>query len=206
MGASAVSSDQALSSSVEGAEAQAKVEALSRAASTKEFDAQAARQQPYIDAGTAAIDPYTEAISNRGDVSGLPATTLQSGMISDFLGGNAPGFVTDEAMANLNATELERNKGRLSDLINVGLGGTASSAGSMVNLGSTVGNSLAYSGNTAAQSLQDAATSRQNMANSAITSLSGLPAYYNAQSGGQTSTNPYITAQNPLGLTSGAGL
>jgi hypothetical protein len=181
IGAGAIGEDQAREGSVEGARTQANIEGLGRAASEKEFGKQIVRQQPFIDVGTRAINPLIEAISNRGDVSGLPATQIQSDLISDFLGPQAPGFVTDDLFANLEATELERNKGRLSDLVNIGLGGVGSSAGSRVNLGTTLGSSLAGSGNLAGQSLQDAAISRQNTANQLTTSLGGLPAFIAGQ-------------------------
>jgi hypothetical protein len=205
IGAGAVGQQQAQAGSIEGAKTQAGIERLGRAASKEEFDKQIVRQQPFIDVGTRAIDPLTQAISNRGDVSGLPATQIQSDLISDFLGPQAPGFVTEDVLANLEATELERNKGRLSDLVNIGLGGVGSSAGSRINLGTTLGSSLLGSGNLAGQSLQDAAIGRQNTANQLTTSLGGLPAFIAGQRQPQPN-NPFITAQNPLGLTSGQGL
>lgn len=182
---------------VSGSRAQAGIERLGREASSRQFGRQIARQQPFIDVGTRALPQFIESLSNRGDVSGLPATTIQSGLISDFLGDQAPQFVLDEALGNLEAVEAERNKGRLSDLINIGLGGVGSSAGSRVNLGTTFGRSIASEGNVLGQSLQDAATGRQNIANQAITSLGGIPAFLSANFQGRSNQAVPEGAFNP---------
>lgn len=191
-----------------GEQEQLRVEALNREFQEEQFDKQIARQEPFVQAGTEAIDPLIQAISNRGDVSGLPSTQIQGGLISDFLGAQAPGFVTDRALGDLEAIEADKNKGRLSDLVNIGLGGVGSQAGSGANLGSTLGQSLATSGNIAAQSITDAAANRENRRNQLFQGVTGLPslAVTAFQNRPQQPVNPFITAQNPLGLTPGAGL
>jgi len=190
-----------------GTQEQIRIEGLSREASEKEFKKQIARQKPFVDVGTKALPEFIKAISNRGNVSKLPATRIQKGLISDFLGENVPEFIRERSLDDLNAIEFEKNKGRLSDLINVGLGGVGSTAGANVNLGTTLGNSFATSGNIQAQSLIDSAASRENRQNQLIQGIAGLPALANtAFQNRPQSVNPFITAQNPLGLTPGAGL
>jgi|GEM_PF-4864376 hypothetical protein len=193
----------------EGIAEQARIEQANREFQQRQFDKQIERQQPFVDVGEMALAQLPAAISNRGDASQLPATQIQAGLISDFLGPNAPGFVQENALENLNAIEAERNKGRLSDLVNIGLGGVGSTAGSRLNLGTTLGQSLATSGLREGlgtqQSLQQAAVNRQNRQNQIIGGLSGLPSLI-FEGLPRQQASPLITRQNPLGLTPGAGL
>ena len=191
-----------------GTQQQAEQEAISRGIQQQQFEGQIARQQPFLEAGQLALPQLVESISGRGDVSGLPATQAQRGMITDFLGEQAPEFVTEDALANLEAVEAERNKSRLSDLVNIGLGGVGASAGSGVNLGTTLGRSLATESNIRGQGLQQAASSRENRRNQLIQGLTGLPALGGTafQNRPQQAVSPFITPQNPLGLTPGQGL
>jgi hypothetical protein len=191
-----------------GAESQARIEQRKRDATTREFNRQVARQQPYIDAGKMALPEFIEAISNRGtDVSNLPGTRIQSDIINEFLGENAPDFVKEDAMLDLNASEFEKRKGRLADLLNIGVGGQASAAGSRMNLATGGGRSLGAEGNIRGQSLADMAAGRQNMANIGVSGASSIPVIAAARRGGNTGiVNPLITPQNPRGLTPGQGL
>ena len=200
LGAQAAGSASANASTIEGARTQAGIEAQNRAAQTRQFDQQIARQQPYVDVGKRALPDFINALSNRGDVSNLPATQIQGGMISDFLGPNAPDFIKDKALQNLNAVQLEGNKGRLSDLISIGLGGAGATTGSRLNLGSALGSSLSRQGNIESQGLQQSAQNRQNLANSLTTGLGGIPAYINTLygGGGRNSGNRNNTFSDPF--------
>lgn len=161
-----------------GARSQAEIESLRRDAAQKEFERQIARQQPFLDVGGEALPELVSAISNRGgDVTGLPATQIQGDLIAEFLGEEAPAFIKERAMTNLGAVEAERRKGRLADLVSAGLGGALSTAGSGVDLGSTLSRSLAREGGIRGQALQESATARQNLINQAVGQLSGLPAF-----------------------------
>lgn len=192
-----------------GVRQQLETEALNREFQRRQFERQLERQQPFLEAGTLALPEFIQAIQNRPvtDVAGLPATGIQAGLITEALGPQAPAFVTEGALADLSAIEAERQKGRLADLVNIGLGGVGSAAGSRVNLGTTLGSSLAGSGALQAQGLQQAAASRENRRNQLIQGLAGLPAVVAA---GLPLTaqapSPFITPQNPLGLTPGQGL
>ncbi len=202
----------AAESQQQGTAEQIRIEGLNRQFQKEEFDKQIARQQPFVDVGNLALPQFIEALSNRPSAAGLPATQIQGGMISDFLGSQAPGFVKERSLANLGAIEAEKNKGRLSDLINIGLGGVGSSAGTGVNLGTTLGQSLMTSGNLQAQGLQAAAANRENRQNQLFQGLSGLPALAYTAYKNQPQGNVYtgagrgFTNQNPLGLTPGQGL
>jgi hypothetical protein len=206
IGAQAAGQESARETTVAGAESRAKIDEMGREAAQREFQRQIERQQPYLDAGVSSLPEFIRAIENKADVSELPATRIQSSLISEFLGSESPEYIKDKAIVNLNAVEAEKNKGRLADLINIGLGGTASAAGSRVDLGSTASN-ISNIGNITAQGLSDAAKMRQDTVSGITGGLSGLPAYIAAQKGGNTGiVNPNITQQNPLGLTPGQGL
>ena len=166
-----------------GARSQADIERLRREAAQREFERQTARQQPFLDVGVQALPEFISAISNRGDVSGLPATQIQGDLIAEFLGDEAPAFIRERAQTNLSAIEAERNKGRLADLVSAGLGGALSSAGAGVDLGSTLSRSLATEGNIRGQALSESATARQNLINQTVGSLAGLPAFITAAQG-----------------------
>jgi hypothetical protein len=196
-------------SQVQGIETQAQIEALGREASQEEFEAQIERQAPFLQAGEQALSPLIQAISNRGtDVSNLPGVAFQQEQILNFLGDQAPDFISDKAITNLEAIEFEQNKGRLSDLVNIGLGSLGTSAGARVNLGTTVGQSLGAESGLKGLALQTAATGRQNRINTLATGLSGIPALIAAQSNQPTfqQASPLITQRNPLGLAPGQGL
>jgi len=198
-GAAATSEATALS--------QARIEEQKRLANQREFDRQITAQQPYLDVGEMALPDFIEAISNRGDVSGLPSTQIQSDIITDFVGDQSPDYVTDRALTNLEAVEAERNKARLADLISIGTGAQGTAAGSRVNLGTTLGSSIGAEGNIRGQSLADLAKSRQNISNIFAGGVSSIPVLQEAQRGGNTGIgNPLITSQNPLGITPGGGL
>ncbi len=203
IGAQAGAGRAAQKTSVAGAEAQAEIEGLQREAATKEFDRQISRQQPFLDVGGQALPEFISAISNKGDAAGLPATQIQGDLIAEFLGDEAPAFIKERAMTNLGAVEAERNKGRLADLVSVGLGGAMSSAGSGVDLGTTLSRSLATEGNIRGSALQDSATARQNTINQAVGQLSGLPAFIAASRGPKFQTVPDVI---PSGASGGLAL
>jgi len=170
---------------IEGLKAVEQAERDNLAIQKEIFGAQTARQKPFVDVGTMALPDFIEAISNRGK-TGLPAEQFQSGQISDFLGKNVPDIVKAKALEELEALELERNKSRLSDLVNVGVGGVGSEAGSIVNEAGTVGQSLVNIGTAKEQALQNAARARgaislqedidkENQRNRLIGGLSELP-------------------------------
>jgi hypothetical protein len=177
VGASAFGQKESDKASIEGARTQARIEEISRQAGEDEFQKQMARQQPFIDVGTRALPMFQRAISNRGDASGLPTTAIQQDFVSDFIGSNAPEFIRQGAMKDINAMESEQQKRRLSDLVNIALGGSASQAVAGVNLASMAGQSQQRQGLSLADALQQSAISRQNMANQAVTEISGIPAY-----------------------------
>lgn len=187
IGASGLGGMQQNKSQLQAAQTQAEIERMSRDFSRRQFQKQIDRQQPFVDVGTQSLPALIESISNRGDVSTLPATQTQGALISGFLGENAPGAITENALANLEAIEAEKNKGRLQNLVDVGLGGTGQTIGSRLNLGSTLGQSLASEGNILSNALQQSATNRQNIANQMGSQIGGLPALIATMRGGQQS-------------------
>jgi len=166
-----------------GVEEQAALEAKSRAFQQEQFGKAIERQQPFVDIGVRALPELVTAVQNLGDVSRLPSTRFQKSIVAEFLGENAPGFVLSRSGREIEATEAERQKGRLADLVNIGVGGTASQAGAGVGLSSALGRSLTTSGNVQAQALQDAAINRENRRNQLISGLAGLPSFIASQTG-----------------------
>lgn len=193
IGAQAGASRAARKTSEAGAKTQAEIEKLQREASKRQFDKRLERQKPYLEAGTEALPEFIDAVSNRGEVSDLPATRIQGDLISEFLGDQAPAFIRDRANTNLEAVETERNKGRLADLVSVGLGGAMSSAGAGVDLGTSLSRSLAQEGNIRGSALQNNAISRQNTINQTVGQLAGLPALIAANRGPGGASGPDLS-------------
>lgn len=172
-----------------GVETQADIEGLNREFQSDLFDKQIERQQPFVDVGNLALPEFINAIHNQGDASGLPAATLRRDIVGEFLGEQAPEFVRENAFADINAVETEANKGRLSDLVNIGLGGAGNVARTGTGLTTNISNSIAGEGNLIAQGLQDQAASRQNISENTVNQLSALPALIAASRGGATKNN-----------------
>lgn len=205
IGVQAASAEGARAATEEGARGQARIEALKREALQKQFEQQIERQQPFLEAGVKALPQLTEAISGRGDVSALPATRIQGDLIAEFLGDEAPDFIKNRAATNLEAVELERQKGRLADLVSAGAGGAVSATGSRVDLGTTLGRSASNLGSLQGQSLQQQAIQRQNLINQTVGQLAGLPALYAASQG--PSQDFQITTPSTIsGFEGGGGL
>lgn len=170
-----------------GAASQAQQEALSREFQREQFGKQIERQEPFRQVGVKALPQLVTAITGREearptdivdivDVANLPATRIQQGLISDFLGDQAPRFVGERATAGLEAVEQQKNIGRLADLVNIGAGGTGSGVASRVGLGTSLGRSLQQQAGTQAQALSQAAMQRQQGQRELFQGLAGLPA------------------------------
>lgn len=198
IGAQALGSEEERKASLKGAKTQAEIERLSRESEKRQFEKQIARQKPFLEVGEIALPRFIEAISNRGDISGLPATQIQGDLIAEFLGEEAPQFIKERALTNLSAVEAERNKGRLADLISAGLGGALSATGSRADLGTAAGRSLAREASTTGEALQRSAMARQNILGQAVTGLAGLPALI-AAGRGPTGVIPTTPQGLPLG-------
>jgi len=198
------------------------MEQESRAFQQEQFDKQLARQQPYLDVGTQALPDFAMAVQNRGREVALPVSDIRQGLLSDFLGPNAPDFIREEAMGNIEAEEEQANIGRLANLVDLGLGGSGDVAAATTGLASGIGRSYqteqAAQGNKA-QALQNAAYQRSNLRGQTMGGLAGIPGLmvsagmfdqapspYSSLVPSNPSLSPYTTTQNPLGLTPGQGL
>lgn len=170
-------------STVAGAEAQIEIEDMNRAFQKNLFEGQIERQQPFIDAGNIALPDLVKAIQNKGDASSLPSATLRRDIVGEFLGEQSPDFIREQAFGDIDASETEINKGRLSNLVNVGLGAVSGEAQTGANLAANLENSFIKEGNIQGQSLQDQAIARQNQGATVLRSLSTLPQLYAATAG-----------------------
>lgn len=195
---------------VAGAEAEAAVEDMNLEFQQDLFEGQIERQTPYLEAGNVALPELVKAIQNRGDASQLPTTQIKRDIVGEFLGEQAPDFVTEKAYGDIDATEAELNKDRLSNLVNVALGSTGSTAESGANLASNIGSSLINTANIESQSLADQAANRSNMVATGVSAISSLPALVAAYQGRQANSpitttpvlSPTITTGVPIGSSS----
>lgn len=180
MGASALGSQQAAASTIEGAETQAGIEALNRQYQRKLFDEQVAAQQPYMEAGYAA-QPYLEEYRTEGgrDLSQNALFQNQDRLGREGLavsGHNLP--ATQNYFSRLqNATGQDPAYQRLLDLQRIGLG-SAEQAGTYAQ---QQGNALAQSYGTAANALMrgegSAAAQRGSMYRDVAGQVGSIPAY-----------------------------
>lgn len=194
----------------EGEAKQAALEKLNRDYAQKIFDEDIERQKPFYDAGIKAGVQYSDAITNKLDPTQSGAYKTQLGLISPELEG-APEYVREEAIQRLGAIEGEKQKGRLLDLQQIGMGAAGAAGTSGMNLGNVLAQSFGRTsgaGFQTAQNLQTVGEQRQSAFNVAASQLSGLPAYLASSRSPQTQYggSPYTTQQNPLGLTPGQGL
>lgn len=179
MASSYMGSQQVAASTIEGAQSQANMEKMSREYATKTFEEDIERQKPFYDAGVKAGVKYNDAITNKLDPTKSGAYKMQMGLISPDLK-DAPEYVREGAFEKLGAIEGEKQKSRLLDLQQIGLGAAGSSGQSSLNLGTMLAQSYGLSGNVTAGANQSASEQKQSMWNTAASQLSGLPAYFAA--------------------------
>jgi hypothetical protein len=170
---------QAMASTVEGARTQANIEAMNREYSQKVFDEEIEQQKPFYDAGVKAGVKYDDAITNKLDPKKTGTYQLQRELIDPDLAGQ-PEYVWEGAHERLGAMEAEKQKGRLMDLQQIGLGAAGSAGTAGVNLGNVLAQSYGLTGNVMAKATQSAAEQKQSMWNVTASQLSGLPSYFSA--------------------------
>jgi len=176
MGASAAGAEASREGTVEGAKSQARIEAMKRAYAMKRFEEDLEMQKPFYEAGLQAGVKYGDAIKNRLDPTKSGAYQFQKGLMEKDLKG-APEYVREGALSRLGAMEGEKQKSRLMDLQQIGLGASAQAGTSGLNLGNVLAQSYGISGGAMAQGTQSGYDQRQSMYNVAASQLSGLPSY-----------------------------
>lgn len=195
----AAGSEEKRISTVEGAKSTVAIEALSREYATQMFKEDIERQQPFYEAGKAAGVQYGAAVRNQLDPTESGSYQLQKDLIDKDLGG-APAYVKEGAYAQLGAVEGEKQKSRLMDLQQIGMGSAASAGTSGLNLGNMLARSYGLSGNVMAGGMQSSANQTQSMWNVAGSQLSGLPAYI--ESGRQPTPTSYTGPGYQGGMSS----
>ena len=180
MGVSAVGKAQGVAATVEGAEAQAGIERLSRDAQQRRFDRDIKYQEPFFEAGEKAVKPYAEAGKGEFDITQSPLYKMQKDMIMGELVG-APEGVRADALERLGAREGEMAKGRLLDIQKIGLGSAESAGQTALSFGTAFGQSLQRGGSALAQGTMSGSAQEQNMWTSAMEGLSSYPAYRKQQ-------------------------
>jgi hypothetical protein len=180
MGAQAIGGANAAAATVEGAQAQAGIEKLSREAQKRRFERDIKEQEPFMEAGKKAIPLYQQAVEGKFDVTQSPMYKMQAQMIQDELQ-DAPEFVRQEAMQGLGVREGELAKGRLLDMQKIGLGMAGSAGRTATSFGNAMSQSLMAGGGALAQGQLSGAMQQQNTWMGAMEQLSGLPAYASQQ-------------------------
>lgn len=188
MGAQAMGTLSGAEATIEGAEASANIEKLKRDYATKVFDEDIDRLKPFYDAGVQAGVKYGDAITNRLDPTKSGAYQAKLGLISEDLAGQ-PEYVREGAIEKLGAIEGEKQKGRLMDLQQIGLGAAGSAGTSRLNLGNILAQSYGLTGMTEAGAKQYGGEERQSAWNVAASQISGLPSYFASERG----VSPSIT-------------
>lgn len=181
MAMTAVGKQQGVAATVEGAEAQANIEALGREAVERRFKRDIEYQEPFFKAGEEAAEPYAEAVKGRFDVTKSPLYKMQKEMIMGELEG-APEGVKADALERLGAREGEMAKGRLLDLQKIGLGAAGSAGQTALSFGTAYSRSMQAGQGALAQGTLGGAMQQQNLWTSAMEGLSSYPAYAKQQS------------------------
>jgi hypothetical protein len=179
MGSQVAAGEAGRASTVEGAKSQAAIEEKSRAYALQMFEEDIEQQRPFYEAGQAAGVQYGAAVANRLDPTTSGAYQLQKGLIDEDLK-DAPSYVSAGAYSQLGAVEGEKQKSRLMDMQQIGMGSAASAGSAGLNLGTMLANSYGLSGNVMAGGMQSSANQRQSSFNVAGSQLSGIPAYVEA--------------------------
>lgn len=196
----AAAGQQQSAATKEGAQSQAEIEGMNRAYQQREFDKIIADNVPFREAGNQAIPLWKDAASNKLNVQGMPLYELQKQLIEQGNEGNeAPAYIGERSLAGLRGVEGEAQKGRLIDLVKVGLGASGSAGQANLGLGNVLGQSYMNQGDSAAAGLMNAANIRQSLINKGLEEASGYPAYQASQRKNRLSSfgDAYSTWRNP---------
>jgi hypothetical protein len=119
-------------------------------------------------------------------------------------------YARGEMGTGLDMSEQDNAYSRIIDRIKIGQGQAASSGQGAQQYGTALANAYQRAGNTNALANMQGANNRQGMVNYGLSQASQVPSFIAQQNYLQGlnagPTNPYITQQNPLGLTPGQGL
>lgn len=176
MGVDAIGKQQGVAATVEGAEAQAGIEKLSREAQERRFQRDIEYQKPFFEAGEKAVEPYAQAVKGEFDITQSPLYKMQKEMVMGELEG-APEGVRADALERLGAREGEMAKGRLLDLQKIGLGSAASAGQTALSFGTAFGQSMQRGQGALAQGVLAGAQGEQNIWTGVMEDVSGYPAY-----------------------------
>lgn len=168
---------------VTGSKSQAKIEKISRDYQTKVFQEGYKKQLPFMQAGKEAIPLYQKALGGEAEETGIGA--MGRGLVEQETSSMSD-YVKGLASKRLEAAAPEKTKGRLMDIMQIGLGQSGSAGQSAINLGANLARSQQTGGAALAQATMAQNIGRQNMYMGAVEQLSGLPAYMAMRPGGST--------------------
>lgn len=211
MASQAAGGAQAAAATVEGAQTQADIEAMNREFQEELFNKELERNRPRYEAGLEKGLPQFKNILKTGrvDLEKMPAYRAQRKMGENALsrfGADSP-FARNRLSERLGVAENEATKARLNDLLQLSLGASGSAGQGAANFANAASTGYANIGNVLAGGNQQAAQQRQSTYGNLAGQIGSIPAYISQRNYlNQGSGNPYITTQNPLGLTPGQGL
>ncbi|MCP3924491.1 MAG: hypothetical protein GY714_18110 [Desulfobacterales bacterium] len=171
---------------ISGAESSARIEQMNREYQQKVFDKNIEAQKPFYEAGKTAIDPYARAVRGEGNAMSSGLAQMQKGLLAKDTASMSD-YVKNLTSGRLEAEEGEKYKGRLLDLQQIGLGVSGSAGRTASNLGTSLAQSYAREGQTELAARMGEQTALSNMWTQTMDTLSGLPAYYEASKGQQSS-------------------
>jgi len=159
---------------VTGAESQAKIEKMSRDYQNRVFKEGYKQQEPFMKAGVEALPLYQRAVSGDAQETGIGA--MERRMVEKETSSMSD-HVRNVTAQKMEAEGAEKTKGRLMDIMQIGLGQSGAAGRSAINLGSSLAGSLQRGGSALASATMAGNIGRQNMYMGALEQLSGLPAY-----------------------------
>ena len=181
MAGGAAGQEAGAASTVEGAKAQAEIEAMNRAYQRKVFEEQKAMHQPYYEAGLEA-QPVLEQFRTQGraDLSQNPLYQMQQSRMAeglDMAGGVRPGS-REYAQNVMAASSQEPAYQRALDLQRVGWGQAGQAGMQATNLGGALAQSYQTGANAMMRGTGQAAQQRQGLYGDVAGQVGSMPAYY----------------------------
>ena len=184
MGASALGKQQAGEATIEGAETEAGIAKLDRHYQRKIFDEGIEAQEPYMEAGYAAL-PYLEEFRTTGgmDLSGNALNQKQDRLGREGLalsGHNLP--ATQNYFTELqNASGQDPAYQRLLDMQRIGLGSAGTAGTYAQNQGNALSSSYQNAGNALMRGTGMEGAQRSSMFSNAAAQAGAMPSYFDYQ-------------------------
>ena len=199
IGAQAAGGEAARKTTLEGARSALETQRLGQDFAREILEGSIAREQPFIQAGQAALPLSQLAALGEGQFRDTPIfrereSTGLAELADAIQGEQISGFARDRFGRGLDVSEEAQSRARLNDLLAIGLG----SAGTAGQEGGTLANLATQAalrgGDIRATGAQTAFEQRQNAINQALGELGGLPSFFAATKEPAASTPQFFGA------------